>query len=80
VDPDGGLKWSVATGASTPRGLAIGADGTLFVGTSKMNGVGQFIGGTLFAIHPDGSTKWELNGYPFGEIAIGGDRTVYSMA
>jgi hypothetical protein len=64
------LKWSFATGGLVVSSPAIGADGTVYVGSRDNN---------LYAINPDGSQKWS---FPTGDWvescpAIGADGTIY---
>ena len=42
-------KWTFITGGDVRSSPAIGSDGTIYVGSSDEN---------LYAINPDGSTKW----------------------
>ena len=61
-------KWSFTAGQilSSP---AIGADGTVYVGSSD---------GKLYAVNRDGSKKWDFpTGWLFSSPAIGADGTVY---
>ena len=67
---DGTQKWAFLTGANVESSPAIGADGTLYVGSSDFN---------LYAINPDGTQKWGFptGGFVFSSPAIGTDGTVY---
>jgi len=66
----GTLKWAFSTGGQVRSSLAIGADGTIYVGSWDHK---------LYAINPDGSRKWtftaadEIQSSP----AIGADGTIY---
>src|SRR2546427_13255844 len=67
----GAQKWRFATGGSvaTP---AIGADGTIYVGSSDFN---------LYAVAPNGTRKWVFktdNGV--GSPAVSADGTIYVSA
>jgi outer membrane protein assembly factor BamB len=64
------LKWSFTTGDLIESSPAIGADGTIYVGSSD---------GKLYAINPDGSQKWSFTtgGQIFSSPAIGADGTIY---
>ncbi|MGP1346813.1 MAG: outer membrane protein assembly factor BamB family protein [Phycisphaerales bacterium] len=58
LDPDGGLKWTVdalrgAQGSGDEGPIAVGGDGTIYVGT---NPLGQTV--RLEAFNPDGTHKW----------------------
>jgi len=64
----GVLKWSYATGSGMFSSPAIGADGTVYIGSEN-----------LYAVNPDGSLRWS---YATGSVAesspaIGADGTVY---
>jgi outer membrane protein assembly factor BamB len=64
-------KWAVRTeDGGSVSGLAIGADGTIYVGSS---------GGHLYAINPDGTQRWKLaiSEPPSSSPAIGADGTIY---
>ncbi len=67
---DGSQKWSFATEGPVYACPAIGADGTIFVGSTD---------GYFYALNPDGTKKWRLE---TGRIdvsnpAIGADGTIY---
>jgi hypothetical protein len=64
------LKWSFATGGPVDSSPAIGADGTIYVGSWDRN---------LYAINPDGSQKWSFTtgGQVMFSPAIGADGTIY---
>jgi outer membrane protein assembly factor BamB len=79
--PNGTLKWDYITqirAGSSPASPAIGADGTIYIGgppgTSDINRV--------FAINPDGSTKWIAiaNDFIVPNLVIGSTRTLYVAA
>ena len=67
---NGVLKWKYQTGWGIPSSPAIGADGTVYVGSGDHN---------LYAINPDGILKWKyLTGRGvWSAPAIGADGTVY---
>ena len=74
VSAAGLLKWSFATGHYVDSSPVIGADGTIYVGSSDWN---------FYALNPDGSEKWR---YSYGAgpgggsgagAAIGLDGTLY---
>ncbi len=53
VNPDGTLKWRVDVGGADDQTTpAIGADGTIYIGTNKNN---------LYAFNPDGTLKWKFH-------------------
>jgi outer membrane protein assembly factor BamB len=64
------VKWSYLTGDVVASSAAVGADGTVYVGSDDKN---------LYAFNPDGTVKWTyaatalVNSSP----AIGSDGTVY---
>jgi len=64
------LKWSFTTGSRIYSSPAIGADGTIYVGSIDNN---------LYAINPDGSQKWSFTtgDVVFSSPAIGADGTIY---
>jgi outer membrane protein assembly factor BamB len=75
VNPDGTLKWInvLATSGATsgvPGHPAIGMDGTVYV-TAHIDT------GKLFAINPNGTSKWSYSGVILGAPAIGTDGTLY---
>ena len=70
INPDGTQKWVFNTGGSITSSPAIGADGTIYVGSHD---------GKFYAVNLDGTQKWaittgdSINSSP----AIGTDWTVY---
>ena len=64
------LKWAYTTGGAVVSSPAIGADGTVYVGSEDDK---------LYAIDPDGSLKWAYTtgGAVYSSPAIGADGTVY---
>ncbi len=64
------LKWSYITGDQVKSSPAIGADGTIYVGSND---------GNLYALYHDGSLKWsyKTGGIIISSPAIGADDTVY---
>ncbi|MEW5803579.1 MAG: PQQ-binding-like beta-propeller repeat protein, partial [bacterium] len=70
LNPDGSLKWAYQTGGGILSSPAIGADGTVYVGSYDKK---------LYALNPDGSLKWSYqteNGI-YSSPAIGTNGTVY---
>ena len=63
------MKWTAPIGAVPDAAPAIGADGTIYVAWQS----------DVYAIRPDGSTKWETSDdlFHFG-VTIGPDGTVYT--
>ena len=70
LNPDGSLKWSYQTGGEVYSSPAIGADGTVYVGSCD---------GKVYALNPDGSLKWSYTtgDSVYSSPAIGADGTVY---
>jgi len=65
----GALKWKYSTGYAIFSSPAVGADGTIYVGTQ---------GGSLYAINPNGTFKWSYPaGANYSSPAIGSDGTIY---
>lgn len=64
------LKWSYTTGGDVKSSPAIGADGTIYVGSCDDN---------LHAINADGSLQWSYTTgyYVKSSPAIGADGTIY---
>ena len=64
------LKWSFKTGGAVSSSAAIGADGTIYVGSSDNK---------VYAINPDGSEKWSFatGNTVTSSPAIGTDGTIY---
>jgi outer membrane protein assembly factor BamB len=70
AQPPSTLKWRYQTGNSITSSPAVGADGTIYVGSRDDD---------VYAINPDGTLKWR---YPTGDYihsspAVGADGTVY---
>ncbi|MEZ0367952.1 MAG: PQQ-binding-like beta-propeller repeat protein [Candidatus Sericytochromatia bacterium] len=74
VNPDGSEKWIFATSGWLYANVAIGADGTLFVGATSSPGNNR-----MYGINPDGSQKWvkQIGYQNYMPAAIGPDGTVY---
>ena len=70
VNPDGAPKWGFITGDDVGSSPAIGADGTIYVGSADYR---------LYAIKPDGTLKWRFTteGEVYSSPAIGADGTIY---
>ncbi|MCE7700062.1 MAG: chitobiase/beta-hexosaminidase C-terminal domain-containing protein, partial [Methanobacterium paludis] len=71
INPDGTLKWTYTTGGSIYGSPAIGADGTIYVGS--------YTDKKLNAINPDGTLKWSYTttGTIFGSPSVAADGTIY---
>ncbi len=69
LTPAGALKWSYTTGDWVEASPAVGADGTIYVGS---------LDGKLYAINPNGKLKWSFTTWPIASSpAIGADGTIY---
>src|SRR5208337_4114657 len=66
----GALKWAFTTGLYIDSSPAVGADGTIYVGSEDHN---------LYAINPDGNLKWTFatGGGLYSSPALGADGTIY---
>ena len=84
LSPQGGILWTVDVPGLTNWGMpAIGADGTLYFGSS----IGS--AGSLVAVDPGGSIRWILDGLgpissspalgPDGTIHVAGGRHVHAV-
>jgi len=74
-DPGGAVRWSLVTSV-TYEAAAIGADGTLYVGTLNF-GDGE---AELMALGPDGTTRWQLpRTGSIGLPVLGEDGTVHAL-
>ena len=74
LSPQGGILWTVSVPGRTTWGMpAIGADGTLYFGST----IGS--GGALVAVDPGGSIRWILGGLDriASSPAIGPDGTIH---
>lgn len=75
--PDGAQKWKYSFEKSnySPRGLAIGTDGTVYLTSASK---GSIHGTALLAISPQGTLKWRNQGYDFaGNALVASDGTIY---
>lgn len=66
----GTLKWAFATGDDVVASPTVGADGTVYVGSTD---------GKLYAINPNGTAQWSFTtgGDVWSSVAIGRDGTLY---
>jgi len=66
----GSLKWKFETGSYVHSSPAIGADGTIHVGSDDYY---------LYALNPDGSLRWKFKTRDiiYSSPAIGADGTIY---
>ncbi|WP_423961988.1 PQQ-binding-like beta-propeller repeat protein [Candidatus Binatus sp.] len=68
---NGKLKWAFATDGAVVTAPAIGADGTIYIGSDDHN---------LYAVKPDGTRRWKFetgNNVQLSSPAIGSDGTIY---
>ena len=71
INPDGTQKWAFTTGYSIISSPSLGADGTIYVGSTDDK---------LYAVNPDGTQKWAFatgNQISDSSPAIGADGTIY---
>jgi PKD repeat protein len=70
---DGSVQWELTLPYSSIQTIAVGPDGTIYVGTAYGEG------GTLYAVSQGGTLKWKitLGLWIYGCPAIGSDGTVY---
>ena len=70
INPNGTQKWAFTTGGWVYSSPAIGADGTIYVGSDDHK---------LYAVNPNGTQKWAFNtGIAVDSSpAIGADGTIY---
>ncbi len=70
---EGILKWRYSTGNAVYSSPAIGADGTIYVGSDDTY---------LYAINPDGIFKWsyQTGSYVRSSPAIGAEGTIYDVS
>lgn len=71
MNPDGSKRWDFPIGPQVSEVPAIGADGTVYAGSSKNK--------KFYAINPDGSEKWvyETGFAPIAPAKVGADGTIY---
>ena len=71
IDADGMVKWDYLTGSPIFASVAVGGDGTIYVGS---------LDGNFNALNPDGTWKWSfsLSGSIVSAPAIGRDGTIYA--
>lgn len=70
IHPNGSKKWELLIGKGIDSAPAIGADGTIYIGSQDKN---------FYAINPDGTIKWKFatNDWVESPPAIGPDGTIY---
>ncbi len=63
-------KWVFKTGSFVESSPAVGADGTIYVGSWDFN---------VYAVNPDGTQKWafQTGGMMYSTPAVGADGTIY---
>lgn len=83
VGPDGMEKWSYGLRESVSGSVAIGGNGTIYIGSVATEGSFQdwrYVDGKLHAVNPDGTLLWTFNTgaqYPLSSPSIGSDGIVY---
>ena len=70
LNPDGTMKWRFITRVMIMGCPAIGADGTIYIGSGDCN---------LYALNPNGTVRWQYltSGYIKGSATIAPDGTIY---
>jgi len=70
IYPDGQLQWEFPYTGYSGGAPAIGADGTIYFGTSDLH---------VYAVNPDGSERWKYKDYQtyYSSATIGQDGTVF---
>ena len=80
-NPDGIVKWQLATHGEVVGPPAVAPDGTVYVEIDDPPPTGscqQALNKCLVALNPDGTIKWGLFSYgEFNSPAVGSDGTVY---
>lgn len=80
INPDGTQKWAVSVGYSRviDSSPAIGVDGTIYVGSYYIDAWAGIYTGSLYAVNPDGTQKWQFGSNIYSSSpAIGADGTIY---
>ncbi len=74
-----GINWVFETGAPIMSSPALGADGTIYIGTGTVSGSGAGVPGAFYSISPSGSTNWVFRplATAMGSPAVGADGTIY---
>jgi Bacterial Ig domain/IPT/TIG domain/Viral BACON domain len=72
---DGGLKWIINAGRfGTDGHISVGSDGTIYVATgAQPGGVGTPFVGSVVALNPDGTQKWQFNAPESTNVRVGPD-------
>lgn len=79
-NPDGTVKWQVATAGEVVGPPALARDGTAYVPVDDPgppSGACVYINSCLVALNADGSIRWTKQGGGFSSPAVGSDGTVY---
>jgi outer membrane protein assembly factor BamB len=90
INPDGTIKWDFKTLGDVDSSAAIGADGTIYIGSdypdyayktdkTDVMEIGSLTTGYIYAINQDGTLAWyrDLYGDVKSSPAIGSDGTIY---
>jgi eukaryotic-like serine/threonine-protein kinase len=68
ISPNGEEKWTFNTRETALTTPSVGADGTIYVGSSNHK---------LFALQPNGVQKWQVNNIAYSSPTVGADGTIY---
>ena len=78
IKQTGAKKWQVLVNSGI-SGPAIGADGTLYVGTYNQEDSGSL--GYFYALNSDGTEKWKISMFLFSTFpAVAEDGTIYTTS
>src|SRR6266496_6505985 len=80
-NPDGTVKWEVATHGEVVGPPAVALDGTVYVEIDDPPPTGscqQVLNKCLIALNPDGTFRWGLFSGGSSSPAVGSDGTIYA--
>jgi hypothetical protein len=76
---NGSHKWQFNSRSDAGGSLAVGNDGTIYVGSEYSCGLLSACTGKVYALNSDGSLKWSFSaGGGVRSLAVGNDGTVYA--
>src|ERR1019366_4308785 len=81
-NPDGTQKWKFTTGANVFSSPAVGAHGTIYIGSRDEfypRSHKPSVDHNVYALNPDGTQKWKFTtgAAVTSSPAVGGDGTIY---